>query len=198
MHLRTIATQAQTVAKWVFIAFSALFALLLVLYFFIRDRRVAVATKLALAGKHREAEDLIRGALRDKGETEARLSTLGHVLMEQSRLEEALAAFEAARRLARRPANAMNNSAMALRKLGRLDEARQLLDDALQLDPNHFVALTNSCVLLAEMGLKAEAFDRLDRAEEIYQRHDPSHVKPWKPLLEECPTSPPAEPKASP
>jgi tetratricopeptide (TPR) repeat protein len=172
--------------KWALIAFAAFFALLLLLYFIARDRTVSVATKLALAGKHREAEDLIRGVIRDKGETAARLMALGSVLMNQNRLDEALAAFESARRLARRPATAMNNCAMALRKLGRRDEARQLLDDALRLEPNHFIALTNSCLVLAEMGLETEAFGRLERAEEIYQRYDPSQVKPWKPVLEEC------------
>lgn len=185
-HLRTIGARVDTVMRGVMFTLVALVALLFLFYLITRDRALIAAAKLALAGNHRDAEALLRTAIRDKGETETRLTALGLLLMEQDRLDEALATLEDARRLARRPATALNNCAMALKKLGRLDEARQRLDDALQLEPDHFIALTNSCLLLARMGLETQAFDRLDRAENIYQRYDPSQVKPWKPLLEEC------------
>jgi len=185
-NLRTLATRIDTVFKGVMIVLGALVALGILLLLITRDRTLPAVAKLALAGNHTEAEALLRRAIQEKGESERRLTALGVLLMEQNRLDESLAAFESARRLARRPATAMNNAALALKKLGRLDEARQLFDDALRLEPNHFIALTNSCLLLAEMGHETEAFDRLNRAEEIYARYDPSHVKPWKPLLEEC------------
>lgn len=185
-RFRAIAAQTTTLMKWALILLVALIVLGFLLLWIARDRTLPAVARLALAGKHREAEDLLRSVICDKGETETRLTALGLLLMEQNRLDEALASFEAARRLARRPATAMNNCAMALKKLGRLEEARQLFDQALRLEPNHFIALANSCLLLAEMGHETEAFDRLDRAEDIYQRYDPSQVKAWKPLLEEC------------
>jgi tetratricopeptide (TPR) repeat protein len=185
-RLHAIELGVTAAMKWLGAVLIILLAFLLLLYSLNRDNAASAAAKLALAGKRREAEELIRGAIQAKGPTEQRLTVLGTLLLEQGRLDEALEQMEAARRLAKHPATALNNCATVLWKLGRRDESRQLLDEACSLEPQNLTALCNSCLLLAEMSLEVQAFDRLEQAEQIYERYDPSQVKHWKPLLEQC------------
>jgi hypothetical protein len=174
------------IMKYVIGVLVAMVALLVVLYWVGRDRAVAQAAKLALAGKHGEAETVIRNVIGSKGANEQRLMVLGLLLMEQNRLEESLQQLQEAVRLAGRPGAAKNNCAMVLWKLGRREEAARLFDEACGLEPRNFVAVTNSCLLLAELGRETEAFDRLARAERLFEEYGRYHLSDWPPLLEEC------------
>jgi hypothetical protein len=184
VHL--IEARVGLIMKYVMGALGVLVGLLVVLYWLGRDRAMTEAAKLALAGKHDEAETVIRNAIESKGATEQRLTVLGLLLMEQNRLEESLQHLQEAARLARRPGAAKNNCAMALWKLGRREEAARLFDEACGLEPHNFVAVTNSCLILAELGRETEAFDRLARAERLFEEYGRYHLGDWPPLLEKC------------
>jgi tetratricopeptide (TPR) repeat protein len=185
-RLASIESHFNRFMAYVGVVLMSLVAILLMLLVLLRDKSVTLAAKLALAGKHAEAEQLIRETIRSKGETERRLTVLGLLLMDQNRLDESLVQFEAARRLAKHPGTAMNNCAMALWKLGRRDEALKLFEEACQREPSNFTAVCNCCLLFAELGRQTEAYERLEQAERIYERYDPKYLKNWTPLLERC------------
>jgi Flp pilus assembly protein TadD len=173
-------------------AMVALLALLAVLLWWNRDPSIKAAAKLALAGKHTEAEALIRAEIEAKGPTERRLTVLGLLLMDQKRLEESLQVLQEAQRLAKQPATAKNNCAIVLWKLGRREEAAILVDEVCAQDPNNFTGVCNSCLILAELGRETPAVERLRQAERIFARYDFSHTKSWVPLLDECRKAVPA------
>ncbi len=164
----------------------AVIALLFVLLWWNRDPAVKAAAKLSLAGRHAEAEAVIRRRIEAKGPSEQRLTMLGMLLMEQNRLEESLQHMQEAQHRAKRPATAKNNCANVLWKLGRREEAAKLFDEVCSVAPNHFVAVCNSCLILAELGRETPARERLQQAEQIFARYDLRYTKTWVPLLEEC------------
>lgn len=164
----------------------ALVGLFFLLLWWNRDPAVRAAAKLTQAGRHAEAEAMIRKRIEAKGPSEQRLTVLGLVLSEQNRLEEALQHLQEARRLARRPASAMNNCADVLWKLGCREEAAQLFEEACKRAPNDFGAACNCCLALAQLGREAQARERLQQAEQIFVRYDLRYTKTWVPLLEEC------------
>jgi tetratricopeptide (TPR) repeat protein len=184
VHL--IEARVGLIMKYVMGLLGVMVALLVVLYWVGRDRSVTEAAKLALAGKHGEAETMIRNAIGSKGANEQRLTVLGLLLMEQNRLEESLQQLQEAVRLSKRPGTAKNNCAMVLWKLGRREEAARLFDEACTLEPSNFVAVTNSCLILAELGRETEAFDRLGQAERLFEQFGQHRLKDWPPLLEKC------------
>jgi tetratricopeptide (TPR) repeat protein len=172
--------------RCLFIALGVLVVLWVALFWLNRDPVLKTAAKLALAGKHSEAERLVRERIATKGPNEKRVTVLGLLLMEQNRLEEALCHLEEAQRLSTRPDTAKNNRAMVLWKLGRKDEAIALLDDVCRANPKNLTALCNSCLLLAEMGRETEAYERLEQAEQICERYDARYTKEWTAQLEKC------------
>lgn len=164
----------------------ALVALFFLLLWWKRDPAVKAAAKLKQEGRHAEAEAMIRKQIEAKGPNEQRLTVLGLVLAEQNRPEESLQRLQEAQRLAKRPANAKNNCASVLWKLGRREEAAKLFDEVCEENPSNFFAVCNSCLILAKMGRETPARERLVQAEHIFARYDLAYTKTWVPLLEQC------------
>ena len=180
--------------KYLMIGAITLFVVFCGLLWWSRDPAIKAAAKLALAGRHGEAEAGIRAVIEAKGPNEQRLTVLGLLLMEQNRLEESLQHLQEARRLAKRPAAAKNNCALVLWKLGRREEAARLFDEVCDQDPNNLAAVSNSCLILAELGDEIRARQRLQQAEHIFARYDFQYTKTWVPLLDECrKAAPPAQ-----
>lgn len=174
------------ILKYFVMFLIAVFALLVVLLWWNRDPAVKAAAKLSLAGRHAEAEAMIRRQIEAKGPNEQRRTMLGLLLMEQNRLEESLQQMQEALRFARRPANAKSNCATVLWKLGRREEAAKLFEEVCGQNPSNFFAVCNYCLTLAEMGHEAQARERLQQAEQIFARYDLRYTKTWVPLLEQC------------
>lgn len=185
-RLHEVESQVDGFMKQVMGVAIALLVLLLVLLWWNRDPAIKAAAKLALAGRHAEAEAAIRKQIEAKGPNQRRLTVLGLLLMDQNRLEESLKRLQEAQRLAKRPATAKNNCATVLWKLGRREEAAALFDEVCAQDPNNFAAACNSCLILAELGQETRALDRLQNAERIFERYDFQYTKHWVPVLDQC------------
>lgn len=89
---------------------------------------------------------------------------LGNALAAQSRMTEALAAYERATALDPDFAEALNNRALVLGKLGREDEALACLGRATEIDPGLVAARTNLGCILSRNNALAEAEAMLARA----------------------------------
>lgn len=186
VRLHLIEARVALVMKYLMGLLIVLVLLYIVLHWFNRDPAVVAAAKLSLAGKHADAEAIIRKQIEATGANEQRLIVLGLLLMEQNRLDESLQQLQEAQKLSKRPATAKNNCAFVLWKLGRCDEAARLFDEVCGEEPNNFTAVCNSCLILAELGRETLAFGRLEQAEQLFERYDAKHTKHWVPLLEKC------------
>ncbi len=89
---------------------------------------------------------------------------LGNALAAQSRLDEALAAYERANQIDPNLAEALNNRALVLGKLGREAEALECLSRAAEIDPGLVAARTNLGCMLSRNNALAEAEAMLARA----------------------------------
>jgi tetratricopeptide (TPR) repeat protein len=128
------------------------------------ERILDNAKRLLAAGRHDEAiAELGRkgGAIlrEPAGQT-----MLGSIYSLSGRPERALAAFDAAVRMAPRSAQAHFNRGFALKQLGRLDEAVAAYRTALAIDPRMVEAHHNMAVALNETGRLDEALDAADTA----------------------------------
>src|SRR5439155_970153 len=77
----------------------------------------------------------------------------GDHLIKQGRYQEALAHYERAIRLVRRPSYAWTSRGVAMRYLGRLDEALRCHENAIRLDPENEVAWCNLGTVYFKKGL---------------------------------------------
>ena len=89
---------------------------------------------------------------------------LGSILSLTGRTEKALAAFDAAVRLAPKSAQAHFNRGFAFKQLGRPADAAAAYETALRIDPNLVEARHNLAVVLNEMGRLDEALVAADAA----------------------------------
>ena len=185
-RLQYLFSRVDSAMRYLMAVVVALVMLLFGMIWWKLDKDIFIAAKLSRAGKHSEVEALVRTAIALKGPSEQRLTALGVALVEQNRLAEALSQFEAAQRMARKPADAKINVATVLWKLGRREEAMRLLEEVCRESPDNYTAICNSCLLLAELGLRTEAYDRLEQAERVFERHDLRYTRHLLPLLEEC------------
>src|SRR2546422_2149722 len=87
----------------------------------------------------------------------------GDRLVKQGRYQEALAHYERAIRLVRRPSYAWTSRGVAMRYLGRLDEALRCHENAIRLDPENEVAWCNLGTVYFKKGLLAKALDCYDK-----------------------------------
>ncbi len=92
------------------------------------------------------------------------MSTLGKLMFDMGRFEEALAAFEAATALAPADADAWCSRAGALRELGRLQESLEAAQRALALRPDFPEAAINLGNALLKLDRMEEALDAYRRA----------------------------------
>jgi Flp pilus assembly protein TadD len=95
----------------------------------------------------------------------------GDRLVKQGRYQEALAHYERAIRLLRRPSYAWTSRGVAMRYLGRLDEALRCHENAIRLDPENEVAWCNLGTVYFKKGLLGKALDCYDRAIKIRPRY---------------------------
>ncbi len=95
----------------------------------------------------------------------------GDHLVKQGRYQEALAHYERAIRLVRRPSYAWTSRGVAMRYLGRLDEALRCHENAIRLDPENEVAWCNLGTVYFKKGLLAKALDCYDKAIHIRPKY---------------------------
>ena len=95
----------------------------------------------------------------------------GDHLVKQGRYQEALAHYERAIRLVRRPSYAWTSRGVAMRYLGRLDEALRCHENAIRLDPENEVAWCNLGTVYFKKGLLAKALDCYDKAIKIRPKY---------------------------
>ena len=95
----------------------------------------------------------------------------GDHLVKQGRYQEALAHYERAIRLIRRPSYAWTSRGVAMRYLGRLDEALRCHENAIRLDPENEVAWCNLGTVYFKKGLLAKALDCYDKAIHIRPKY---------------------------
>jgi len=95
----------------------------------------------------------------------------GDHLVKLGRYREALAHYERAIRLVRRPSYAWTSRGVAMRYLGRLDEALRCHENAIRLDPENEVAWCNLGTVYFKKGLLAKALDCYDKAIKIRPKY---------------------------
>lgn len=87
----------------------------------------------------------------------------GDRLVKQGRHQEALAHYERAIRMVRRPSYAWTSRGVAMKYLGRVDEALRCHENAIRLDPENEVAWCNLGTVYfkkAELGKALECYDK--------------------------------------
>jgi len=95
----------------------------------------------------------------------------GDRLVKQGRHQEALAQYDRAIRMVRRPSYAWTSRGVALKYLGRLDEALRCHENAIRLDPENSVAWTNLGNVYfkkGELGKALECFDKTIKIQPKY------------------------------
>lgn len=99
----------------------------------------------------------------------------GDRLVKQGRHQEALAHYERAIRMVRRPSYAWTSRGVAMKYLGRIDEALRCHETAIRLDPANEVAWCNLGTIYFKKGEMGKALDCYDKA--IYLR--PKYAIAW-------------------
>jgi tetratricopeptide (TPR) repeat protein len=151
------------------------------------ELRTNIAVALRMLGRLDEAEATVRAVLAQTPRGEAWL-TLGNVLRDLDRLDEALEAMKAAVAAMPGSAKALRGEGLAFKQVGRLKEAMTALDAALAIDPDDADArLDRAHVRLALGDLRGGFADYESRwqAAEMQPRRFPT--PPWdgKPRLKE-------------
>ena len=123
---------------------------------------VCIALTRHNAGYWRDSETLFRHAVQTTRNNYGAHSNLGHALLGQGRLDDALDQFQEAVRLRPGAAATHNNLGIALDMKGRSDQAINQFQTALRLMPNYAHARFNLGKALEEQG-------RLDEAAAEYQ-----------------------------
>jgi tetratricopeptide (TPR) repeat protein len=95
----------------------------------------------------------------------------GDRLVKAGRYQEALAHYERAIRLVRRPSYAWTSRGVAMRYLGRIDEALRCHENAIRLDSENEVAWCNLGTVYFKKGLLAKALDCYDKAIKIRPKY---------------------------
>ncbi len=95
----------------------------------------------------------------------------GDRLVKQGRHQEALAHYERAIRIVRRPSYAWTSRGVAMRYLGRLDEALRCHENAIRLDSENEVAWCNLGTVYFKQGQLGKALDCYDKAIKIRPRY---------------------------
>jgi tetratricopeptide (TPR) repeat protein len=115
-------------------------------------------------GRLDEAEKFYRQVLRQQPDHFGSLHLLGVIYAQRGDHAAALRQIDAALRINRYDADALNNRGIALKELKRLDEALASYDQALQLNPGHADAFINRGVALLGLKRLDEALLSFDRA----------------------------------
>jgi protein O-GlcNAc transferase len=124
------------------------------------------AVALQQQGRAPEAESAYRDILRQSPNRLVYVN-LGALLQEQGRLDEALAAFDAALALDRDYAEAQFNRGVVLQQQGRLDAAIAAYQQAVRLRPDYIEAATNAGIALQELGRLDEAAGAFEHAAKL-------------------------------
>ena len=125
------------------------------------------------ARQHEHAVEWIANAIRRNPKPEY-LASLGTVLQQQRRFEEALNVFDKAVQLAPDDAELWRSMGDVLVQMGRFDEALLGYQHVLTLIPDHQDALYKCGALLNQFGRYAEAIVLLDRSNEVGPDHAPT------------------------
>ena len=128
---------------------------------------------VALTGLERfdEAETFAERALRIDASSDATHYNFGTVLKHNNKLEQAIAAFDAALAINPRHAKALNNRGAVYSQLERYEEALADFDRALALDRRYGDAYYNKANALAELKRRDEALRAFEAALSLNPRH---------------------------
>src|SRR6266545_3564874 len=99
----------------------------------------------------------------------------GDRLVKSGRYQDALAHYERAIRIVRRPSYAWTSRGVAMKYLGRLDEALRCHENAIRLDAEYAIAWNNKGVVFARMNRFAEA----DKCHAKATKLRPEYVAAW-------------------
>ena len=128
---------------------------------------------VALTGLERfdEAETIAERALRIDASSDATHYNYGTVLKHNNKLEQAIAAFDAALAINPRHVKALNNRGAVHSQLERYDEAIADFDRALALDRRYADAYYNKANALVELKRREEALRNFELALSLNPRH---------------------------
>lgn len=115
-------------------------------------------------GETARAETDLRAAIAARPRMAEAHNTLGLVLAQQDRVDEAIASFRTAATLQPAFAQAWNNMGIALAVSGRLTEALEAFGESVRLQPDSGEAHLNLGSVLADSGRLSEARPHLERA----------------------------------
>jgi len=124
---------------------------------------LAHAHELHRAGRREEAEGLYRQLLSRDGRHHGALNSLGILMCESGRVEEATPYLERAVAIQSSP-RYLTNLGVAYRLQGRLDVAAEAFGRILEIDPNYPEARVTLAVILMDAGIFEEALPLLEKA----------------------------------
>ena len=124
------------------------------------------AVALQQQGRRDEAESAYRDILRHSPNRLVYVN-LGALLQDEARLDEALAAFDAALALDPSYAEAHFNRGVVMQQQGRLGAAIEAYHQALRLRPDYIEAATNAGIALQELGRLEEAAGAFEHAAKL-------------------------------
>jgi tetratricopeptide (TPR) repeat protein len=127
------------------------------------------------AGLYVDTKSLWQGTLQRNPESWLAHNHLGGLLLNEGKVEEAMAHFQKAVELQPDFAESQNMLGSALITLGRLDEAAARFQKAFELEPRSAVALYNLGVVASAKGLPDQAIQLYQRALEIQPRYAEAH-----------------------
>ena len=127
--------------------------------------------------KPKEAAAGLPPVVQQGGASENELYSAGTTQLNQNRLQEALASFDAAVAASPRGGrtNTRVNRGLTLQRLGRLEDALASYNGALQLDPRFLYALYNKGLALRKMGRQPEAVEALQAAVAVKPTYADAH-----------------------
>lgn len=173
-----------------YLAFSPLIFLILIVFLWLKSRDIATNRALVRA---RDGD--VDGAIRDllelietRGPTGHRANALGALILETGDYGRALEWFGEAERLGYNGMVCRANRAVALRKMGRAAESAELLAGLVAEKPDDPTLAGLYSLSLAESGRPDEAREQLRRAQDLPQAagQGRAHREGFEKLLDEC------------
>ena len=126
--------------------------------------QITALVNLYQSGQMAKTEQACRELLQSYSQTAYIINVLGLALQEQSKLQEAVQAYNRVIQLNPDFPDAYSNLGNTLKDLGRLDEAVASCDKAIQLKPDFAEAHSNRGNALKELGRFNEALQNYDKA----------------------------------
>jgi predicted O-linked N-acetylglucosamine transferase (SPINDLY family) len=117
----------------------------------------------AQRGHNKDAEVLLRQAVRINPASAEAHANRGNVQRALERFDDAIASYDQALQIRPSYANALNSRAIALTAVGRFAEALASYEQALAIDPNFAMAIYNRAITLVQLNRLEEAVAAFDQ-----------------------------------